>query len=161
MSEQLVDDDQTPPQRQRVAAYAVLVRGAGAGREVLLTRMSARTRIEGRWTLPGGGIDHGEDPRDAVRREVEEETGLRVEPGEVLDVHSTHFTGPRGDGLVEDYHGVHLIYAAEVRPESDGVEPHVVEEDGSTDHAAWVPVPEALDLPLLSAARHALERLPG
>jgi len=161
MSEQLVDDDQTPPQRQRVAAYAVLVRGTGAGREVLLTRMSARTRIEGRWTLPGGGIDHGEDPRDAVRREVEEETGLRVEPREVLDVHSTHFTGPRGDGLVEDYHGVHLIYAAEVRPESDGVEPHVVEEDGSTDHAAWVPVPEALDLPLLSAARHALERLPG
>jgi len=36
MSEQLVDDDQTPPQRQRVAAYAVLVRGTGAGREVLL-----------------------------------------------------------------------------------------------------------------------------
>jgi 8-oxo-dGTP pyrophosphatase MutT (NUDIX family) len=149
------------PRRQRVAAYAVLLRGDGDERAVLLTRMSSRTRIAGRWTLPGGGVDHGEDPRDTVRREVHEETGLRVEPSSVLDVHSTHYTGPRGDGLVEDYHGVHLIYAAEVLPESDGLEPHVVEEDGSTDHTAWVPVAEALELPLLSAARHALERLPG
>jgi 8-oxo-dGTP pyrophosphatase MutT (NUDIX family) len=144
------------PQRQRIAAYAVLVRGAGEHREVLLTQMSDRTRIAGLWTLPGGGIDHGEDPRDAVRREVYEETGLHVEPESVLDVHSTHFTGARADGLVEDYHGVHLIFAARVLPESDGVEPHVVELDGSTELAAWVRLADALDLELLSAARHAL-----
>jgi 8-oxo-dGTP pyrophosphatase MutT (NUDIX family) len=149
--------DAAPPERQRVAAYALLTRDG----EVLLTQMSSRTRIEGRWTLPGGGIDHGEDPRSALRREVFEETGLHVEPGRVLDVHATHFVGARADGLVENYHGIHLIFEAEVDPVSEEVEPHVVEEDGSTARAAWVAVEHAVRLDLLSAARHALGLLEG
>jgi 8-oxo-dGTP pyrophosphatase MutT (NUDIX family) len=147
--------DAAVPRRQRVAAYALLRRD----HEVLLTRMSDRTRIPGRWTLPGGGIDHGEEPRAALVREVYEETGLRVEPGVLADVHSTHFTGARADGLVEDYHGIHLIFRASIAAESHDVEPHVVEEDGSTDLAAWVDVDEALGLDLLSAARHALTHI--
>ena len=74
-------------------------------------------------------------------------------------MHSTHFTGARADGLVEDYHGIHLIFRATLAPESEGVTPHVVEEDSSTDHAAWIDVDEALELDLLSAARHALTQL--
>jgi ADP-ribose pyrophosphatase YjhB (NUDIX family) len=76
--------DDAPPRRQRVAAYALLTRG----NDVLLTRMSGLTRIPGRWTLPGGGVDHGEDPRAAVEREVYEENGQHLHVGTLADVHS-------------------------------------------------------------------------
>ena len=150
-----MEADVAPPRRQRIAAYALLTRDG----KVLLTRMSSRTRIGGRWTLPGGGIDHGEDPRDALRREIYEETGLTAEPGRVLDVHATHFTGPRSDGLVEDYHGIHLIFDAVLDEASRAAEPRVVEVGGSTEHAEWVPLAKARTFDLLSAARHALDLL--
>lgn len=34
---------------------------------------------DGRWELPGGGLDHGEDPRKGLRREIAEETGYTVD----------------------------------------------------------------------------------
>lgn len=150
MSSDFVDN----PVRQRIGAYALLTRFDDA--EVLLTRMSARTRIQGRWTLPGGGIDHGEDPRRAVVREVWEETSLHIDAGPVLDVHSTHFTGPNAAGVVENYHGVHIIFRSLILPDSVDVAPHVLEEDSSTEASEWVPVERALGFDLLSAAAHAL-----
>ena len=38
----------------------------------------------GRWDLLGGFLDEGEDPLDGLRRELLEETGLEIEPGEYL-----------------------------------------------------------------------------
>ena len=38
----------------------------------------------GMWGLPGGFLDEGEHPHDGLRRELREETGLDVEPGEYL-----------------------------------------------------------------------------
>ena len=147
-----------PPRRQRVAAYAVLRRDGVDGEEVLLTRLAPYLAFKG-WTLPGGGVDHGEHPREAVRREVLEETGLHAVPLGILEVHSTHVTGARPDGTVEDYHGIGLIFAAQVAPESRAVEPHVVDVGGSTDLAKWFPVAEARRLSLTGTARLGLALL--
>lgn len=42
--------------------------------------------LAGEWSLPGGGVEVGETLQTAVAREVEEETGLVVEVGEVIEV---------------------------------------------------------------------------
>ncbi len=148
--------DHQPFRLQRVAAYALVLRQAGGTGEVLLTRLSPRAAHPGQWTLPGGGIDHGERPAVALAREVEEECGLACEVGELLDVHDTHFSGTAPSGRIEDFHGVHLLYRATV---ADG-EPRVVEEDGTTDAVAWVDVRDVDrgTVPVLDLVRHALER---
>jgi 8-oxo-dGTP diphosphatase len=118
-----------PVTRQRLAAYALVRRGD----EVLLTRNSVRGPRPGVWTLPGGGVDHGENPTDAVVREVAEETGLAAHVEVLLGVHDEHFTGTAPTGVEEDFHGVHLVFAATVGPG----DPVVHERDGTTDAAAW------------------------
>lgn len=147
--------DHGPHRLQRVAAYAVVERTRPAGgREVLLTRLSARAAHPGRWTLPGGGIDHGERPATALAREVEEECGLACEVGDLVDVHDSHFEGTAPSGRIEDFHGIHLLFRATV---ADG-EPRVVEQDGTTDAVAWVAVDDVAGgrVEVLGLVRHAL-----
>jgi ADP-ribose pyrophosphatase YjhB (NUDIX family) len=129
--------DRHPTQRQRLAAYALVRRGPETDADVLLTRISAKGHHAGSWTLPGGGIDHGESPKVALAREVQEECSLTAEIGELITVHDVHFTGTAPTGREEDFHGVHLVFAATIPDDAD---PQVGEVDGTTDAVAWVPV---------------------
>jgi 8-oxo-dGTP diphosphatase len=127
------------PRRQRVAAYAVII----AEDEILLSRLAPRVSREELWTLPGGGLDHGEDPHDAVVREVYEETGLKATVGETARLYSAHMPGAWRDGVQVDAHALRIVYEGWVQP--DAPEPHVVEIDGSTVQAAWIRIAEVLD----------------
>lgn len=120
-----------PQQHQRIAAFALVRRGG----RVLLTRISPLGYGSGEWSLPGGGVDHGESPQDTVRRELREECSLDGEVGDVLTVHDLHVRGTGPGGRDEDFHGVHLVFAATV---PEGAAPVVAETDGTTDAAAWV-----------------------
>lgn len=65
---------------------AVLVRDS-SGRVLLVKRGPGSTR-SGRWCIPCGYVDYGEDVREAAVREVREETGLEVELGQPIFVAS-------------------------------------------------------------------------
>ncbi|MFH9987235.1 NUDIX hydrolase [Streptomyces luteogriseus] len=114
-------------QKLRVAAYAICVRDG----QILLARSPAQDGTP-EWVLPGGGMEHGEDPYDTVRREVEEETGYRIEVTGLLGVNSSHRVFRNGFGPAVDHHGVRFVYEGRVT----GGELHY-EVNGSTDLAAW------------------------
>ncbi|MFF4014361.1 NUDIX hydrolase [Streptomyces sp. NPDC001843] len=112
----------------RVAAYAVCVRDG----QILLARSPAPDGTP-EWVLPGGGMEHGEDPYDTVHRELMEETGYRIEVTGLLGVDSSrHVLRRRPLRPLTDHHGVRIIYEGRVT----GGELRY-EVNGSTDLAAW------------------------
>lgn len=154
-----VTAEQPAPYRfQRIAAYVLVLSRRRAGDRVLLTRNSERCPRPGTWALPGGGVEHGEHPRDAAAREAWEETGLAVQVGDLLDVTSVHFTGLAPSGRLEDYHSVGLLFLGTADPAG---RPRVMEPDGTTDAAAWVKLDDVTSgsLPLSVSAQWAVRHL--
>ncbi|MBD3279002.1 MAG: NUDIX domain-containing protein, partial [Candidatus Aegiribacteria sp.] len=56
------------------------------------------------WALPGGFVDPGESLAQAVRREAEEETSLKIDVVELFHVYSRPWRDPRGDTVSVVYH---------------------------------------------------------
>ncbi len=136
--------------RTRLAAYA-LVRDADG--RLLLCRIAAGDSAAGYWTLPGGGVEWGEDPADAVLRELGEETGLSGVVDAVAGVYSrTYEPGWTADGL--PLHAVGIVY--HVIPAPGDLR---VELDGSTDTCAWFAPDDLEAVPLVTLVSWAL-RLP-
>jgi 8-oxo-dGTP diphosphatase len=97
-----------------VGVGAVVVRrvgGEASAPEVLLVRR-AHPPLEGEWSLPGGALEVGEKLREAVVREVLEETGVEVEVGPVLEVIDSIF--PDAEGRTQ-YHFVIVDYLCRPR----------------------------------------------
>jgi len=70
------------PELPLVGVGAIIIEG---NRVVLVKR--AHPPIQGQWSIPGGVLEVGELVREAAIREAREETGLIVEPGELLGVY--------------------------------------------------------------------------
>jgi 8-oxo-dGTP diphosphatase len=141
--------DEVAELHQRVAAYAVVTSSRG----VLMTQFSGRTNAEGRWGLPGGGIDGGEPPELAVVREAWEESGQVIEVRDLALIRSSHWIGRAPTGRLEDFHAVRVVYrAACLKP----TEPVVHDVGGTTAAAAWVPLAELDRLDVTSSWRSLL-----
>lgn len=139
---------------QRFAAYAV---ARDPRDQVLLTRVAEGYPGAGRWHLPGGGTDFGEQPGEALLRELTEETGQDGRIVELLGVASHHEPEQLGpEGFPIDWHGVRVFYDVVVEEQRRS---RVIEVGGSTDEVRWFPIAETAALPLtevteLAFARH-------
>ena len=115
----------------RVAAYAVIVDDQD---RMLLTWYNGVGSGPACWSMPGGGVDFDESVQDAVRREVMEETGYRVQVGRPMAVH--HFTHSGNSRGGRPYKSLRLFFDATIT----GGELGTIEVGGSTDFAEWVPL---------------------
>jgi 8-oxo-dGTP pyrophosphatase MutT (NUDIX family) len=141
-----------PVVRQRVAAYGVVLSERG----LLATQYSDRTAVDGRWGMPGGGIDAGEQPAATVVREVHEETAQTVELGELVTVQTSHWLGRSPHRRAEDFHAVRLVYRATCPTPAD---PVVLDIGGTTADARWVPLADWRTVNWTVNWRDALEQL--
>jgi len=136
----------TSGRRQRIAAYALLT---DTQDRVLLVK--AAPGDSGRWFLPGGGVDFGEDPEAGLRREVEEETGQVV-----ADLRLDRVLSDVGDVEGSSLHSIRIIYRAwlaeerTLRDEAPG---------GSTVQVHWIPRQDVAELDTAPFVPWALEAL--
>jgi 8-oxo-dGTP diphosphatase len=145
----------TAPRGQRFAAYGLVTDPAG---RVLLTRIAGSYPGAGRWHLPGGGTDFGEQPDVGFLRELVEEGGQYGRITGLLRVSHRRNPAARGpEGYPIDWHSVRVTYLAVV----DEPTPAVVTEaaGGSTAEARWFGLDEARTLALTDVALAALEWL--
>ncbi len=123
--------------RRRIAAYGVCL---DANDRVLLVRASNADR----WSLPGGGIEQGEHPADAVVREVAEATGLDVVTTGLRDVAAEVVARPPGlehtDAVIYDV----AVTGGALRTAVNGT------------GAEWVPLRDVASLSLSRFAAHSL-----
>ena len=135
----------TRGQRTRVAAYALSTDESG---RILLCRIAPSVAAGEIWTLPGGGLEFGEPPEEAVLRELAEESGYQGEVIGLADVKDRVLTDSEGGGRM---HAIRIVYR--VRVTGGDLRDEI---DGSTDTCAWFTLEEASKLNLGGLARHAL-----
>jgi ADP-ribose pyrophosphatase YjhB (NUDIX family) len=132
----------------RVAAYAV----CRDGDRLLCCRLAPGEPSPGAWTLPGGGIDFGEQPEAAVLRELAEETGLVGRVEGIAAARSRVFPGRLPDGRSREMQALALLYRVTIVGGALRDEP-----DGSTDRAAWLSRAELARVRVVAMMRTALD----
>ncbi|MCZ7375362.1 NUDIX hydrolase [Micromonospora sp. WMMC250] len=119
----------------RLAAYAVCIKD-----ERVLLAHYVKPTGERHWTLPGGKVEHAEDPFDAVIREVAEETGCEAVVERLLGVDSRVI--PAADAWMRiEHQNVGIFYR--VRVVGGTLRP---EPNGQTAESVWTPLPDVAGL---------------
>lgn len=124
-------DEPAYPRPMLTVDVVALSSGSGALRALLIQRRNPP--FAGRWALPGGFVEQGEQVIDAAERELMEETGLQVQALDLLGVYDTPGRDPRG-------WSVSVVYLARLQEQ-----PQVLGADDAID-ARWFAVDDLPEL---------------
>ena len=132
---------------KKLSAGIIVYRKKGASIEVLTAHMGtpwwAKKDI-GAWTIPKGGLEEGEQPLDAAKREFKEELNLQLPEGELIEL-----------GEIDQHNNKTVIaWAIEGDPDLSNIKSNTVEIEWpprsgkkqsfpEIDRAAWLSLPEA------------------
>ena len=131
----VVLSDQLPPRERITAAFAL----AFTDGKLLMADLTRRGL-----DIPGGHLDSGEEPEDAMRREVHEETGARIGAAIPLGYEEYRLLGPAPPDYPFPYPDSYMVfYAAQVasmdhlaaNTESQG---RVLLDSAAAEQVAWV-----------------------
>jgi ADP-ribose pyrophosphatase YjhB (NUDIX family) len=148
------EPDRPVPSLRRFASYGVVTDPAG---RILLALIAPGFPGAGTWHLPGGGVDHGEDARAALRREIYEETGQDGGVGRLVAISHHARPGQMGpENRPTDIYAVWVFFHAHV---AAPVPTRVTETAGSTADCGWFAPEDLPHLRLSLTARRALGSL--
>ena len=105
---------------------------------------------ENKWVIPGGHIELGEKMEDALRREIQEETGLRIYSAELLGIKESIFS----DTFHEPKHFIFIDYLCRTNSSE------VILNDEAQEYA-WAELEEIDQYELGGFTRSLLDRLRG
>jgi len=131
------------PDRPLIGVGAVIV----SDNRVLVVRRGHEP-LKGEWSIPGGVLEIGEKLREGAAREAREETGLEVEPGEVLEVLDRIVRDP--DGRIQ-FHYVLIDFLC--RPTGGELC-----AGGDADAVRWVSAAELASFPIADSAAEVLRK---
>ncbi len=130
---------------RRLVVAAALVDDLGAPTALLAARRSRPVEIAGMWEFPGGKVDPGETPVEALHRELSEELGIEVELG-------AEVVGPDDGGwIITDRHVMRLWLARVTAGEPEPLVEH--------DELRWLRRGELMDVPWLTGDVRIVEHL--
>ena len=95
--------------KTHVGAYGIII----DNNKIALIR-KARGGYKGKLDLPGGGIEHMENPNETLKREIMEEVGVLVVDYSLLDVTSVNIKWEMERDLWEDLHHIGILYKVNV-----------------------------------------------
>jgi 8-oxo-dGTP diphosphatase len=135
---------ETPIRTPALVVGAAIVDDLTRPTTVLSARRTAPPELAGGWELPGGKVEPGERPQDALHREIREELGVRIELGALVE-------GPVAGAWPLGEHYVMQVWLARVT----GGEPRPLEDHDQLRVltraemyvVGWLPA----DLPIMAA----------